>query len=531
MNYLKQNYFGQFRNIKTISSIIILSVLSSLFSLVIPIAVQILVNYMIFGRMLYPIVFLSIIIFFVFIAYGIINLLQEFLIEVFQQKMFVDLSLNFSKKLNLFNLSFFENQDSYEAINKFFETTNIQKTFTAIIIYGTTLLFQLLIALALLASYHPYFILYDLLLIVGLYLSIKITFNSAVTNAVKLCQQKHVVASWFESMNKNFILFKFSSLGDFFIQKTDELLCHYLKARNMFFKYSIKQQMGLFFVGALATSSLLLLGGYLVINDKLSLGQLIASELILGGLVYTLKNLINILDHFYNLVGSMDKIEKIINPDAKMIENFKKNEFVQNHFLDLEATYDSHAFKIFQKETSLLIFKDLKTADDFILSLFGFLNQDVFNFSIAQMKCKQSDLMTLRSQSLVLDMKDFFVGTIYENLCLNHYDHSREHIYELFKEFDLISKLGEFSQGLDEVIYLWDKAFTDAELAKLLLIRFLILKPHLCVVNCILDVLDQKLLEHLHHYLKKEKSYVIVLSTKPSMENFFQLTLNTQNDN
>jgi ABC-type bacteriocin/lantibiotic exporter with double-glycine peptidase domain len=204
---INQPFFSQFKNVKTISTIIFLSIFSSLFSLVIPVTVQILVNYMIFGRMIYPIVFLSILLFFIFFAYGIVNIFQELIIEVFQQQMFLNFSLDFSKKINHFRMSFFLNYNSSELINKFFEITNIQKAFTAILIYGTALVFQMLVGLALLASYHPSFIIYDVLLILGLYIPIKAFLKPAVTSSVQLCQKKHHVASWLESIQKNFEIF------------------------------------------------------------------------------------------------------------------------------------------------------------------------------------------------------------------------------------------------------------------------------------------------------------------------------------
>lgn len=523
MNYLlKQTYFGQFRNIKTISVIISLSIFSSLFSLVIPIAVQILVNYMIFGRMLYPIVFLSTIIFFVFIAYGMVNVFQEWMIEVFQQRMFVDFSLDFSKKLNRFKLSFFLNYNSSELINKFFEITNIQKTLTAILIYGTTLIFQMLMGLALLGSYHPAFILYDVLLILGLYISIKVYLKPAVKSSIELCQQKHHVGSWLESIQKNFELFKFSDFESFFMEKTDKLLVHYLKIRNQFFKYSIRQQMGLFLVGALATSTLLLLGGYLVIHDSLSLGQLIASELILGGLMYTLKNLINILDNFYNLVGSVDKVEKIIHPQSHDLEVVKKQHFLNHHCLNLEFDYHNQKYQIPENSLQLLVFKQMRQSDEFVNGLFGFKETKLFQFYIDHLNYQMPDLIALREMSLLINIQDFFVGSIYENLTLNQTHVSHEAVYEMLKDVGLTQKLHAFGKGIHERIYMWDKAFDDVELVWLLMIRLKIVNPRLAVLNHILDPLDDEQIEEVVNDLKTlTNTTILVLSNQSRFNQFF----------
>lgn len=525
MNYLlKQTYFGQFRNIKTISVIISLSIFSSLFSLVIPIAVQILVNYMIFGRMLYPIVFLSTIIFFVFIAYGMVNVFQEWMIEVFQQRMFVDFSLDFSQKLNRFKLSFFLNYNSSELINKFFEITNIQKTLTAILIYGTTLIFQMFMGLALLGSYHPAFIFYDVLLVFGLYISIKAFLKPAIKSSIELCQQKHHVGSWLESIQKNFEFFKFSHFESFFMKKTDELLVHYLKIRNQFFKFSIRQQMGLFFVGALATSTILLLGGYLVIHDSLSLGQLIASELILGGLMYTLKNLINILDNFYNLVSSVDKVEKIIHPQSHDLEVVKEQHFLDHHCLNLEFEYQNQKCAIPENSLQLLVFKQMRQSDEFVNGLFGFKNTELFQFYIDHLLYQLPDLIALREMSLLINIQDFFVGSIYENLTLNQTHVSHEEVYDMLKNVGLTQKIHTFGKGIHERIYMWDKVFDDIELVWLLVIRLKIVNPRLAVLNHILDAFDDTQIEQLVKDLKMLKqTTILVLSHQSRLVKFFNL--------
>lgn len=523
MNYLlKQTYFGQFRNIRTISVIISLSILSSLFSLVIPVAVQILVNYMIFGRMLYPIVFLSTIIFFVFIAYGLVNIFQEWMIEVFQQRMFVDFSLDFSKKLNRFKLSFFLNYNSSELINKFFEITNIQKTLTAILIYGTTLIFQMFMGLALLGSYHPAFILYDGLLVLGLYISIKAFLKPAIKSSIKLCQQKHEVGSWLESIQKNFEFFKFSHFENFFMDKTDELLVHYLKIRNQFFKFTIRQQMGLFFVGALATSTLLLLGGYLVIHDSLSLGQLIASELILGGLMYTLKNLINILDNFYNLISSVDKVEKIIHPQLDDLEEVKEQHFLEHHKLNIEFDYQNKKYQISENSLQLLVFRYMRLSDEFVNGLFGFKETKLFQFNIDHLHYQLPDLIALREMSLLINIQDFFVGSIYENLTLNHTHVSPETVYEMLKNVGLTQKLHTLRKGIHERIYMWDKAFDDVELVWLLIIRLKIVCPRFVVLNHILDALDDEQIKEVVDDLKMLKqTTILVLSNQSRLVKFF----------
>lgn len=523
MNFNRQHYFEQFKNLKVISLVVALSVLSSLFSLVIPLSVQILVNYMIFGRMLYPIVFLSIMIFIIFLVYGLINLFQEFIIEVFQQRLFVDFSLDFAKKINHFKSSFFKHHNSSEMINKFFEITNIQKTYSALLIYGTTLMFQMIIGLLLLASYHPYFIVYDVFLLLSLYGSIKILMNPALENAVLLCHQKHQVGAWIESIAQNFQFFKFSQVIDYFINKTDELILAYIQVRNHFFHHYIRQQFCLYLVGAVGTASLLLLGGYLVIHDSLSLGQLVASELILGGLIYSLKNLIGILDNYYGFVSSMDKIESIVFPPEQALDDLSSQDFFAGLDFNIELRYPKSSYLFPNQKISLLSLAYQQQASDLIDGLFGFETLSDILVTINDVEYEPSRLASLRHCSLVLSRKDFFSGTIYENLVLHHRHFSKKQIYGMLEQLKLSHKIAQFEHGIDQVIHSWTTHFTDSELARLLLIRIMTLQPKLVIINRAFDyLLDEDIQIAIDFLTHLDPVTIIILSVRCPYDHFFE---------
>ncbi len=75
-----------------------------------------------------------------------------------------------------------------------------------------------------------------------------------------------------------------------------------------YFRYQFAQTVAFLLVYAFASAGLLLLGGMLILRGQLSLGQLVAAELILSGVFYGISQLGNYLDNFYDLVASAEEL-------------------------------------------------------------------------------------------------------------------------------------------------------------------------------------------------------------------------------
>ena len=137
-------------------------------------------------------------------------------------------------------------------------------------------------------------------------------YRVAKETSIQECHAKHSIAEWFDEIFLSRYLFKFADFADFLLKETDKRLVKYLKLRNRHFRQLIKHQIGFFVLSAVASSILLGLGGYLVIINQLSLGQLVASEIIMGAIVYALKQSVSLLDDYYDLNASLNKIDSLL---------------------------------------------------------------------------------------------------------------------------------------------------------------------------------------------------------------------------
>lgn len=127
----------------TIASIVMISVIVSLLSLSIPIAAQTLVNLIAFGKLLQPVVTLSLIVLVLMIALGALNIWQTVIIEVIQQKLMVNISLNLTRQFTHLSLDNFSSHHGPELVNRFFEVATINKALSSLLLYGVNLGLQL----------------------------------------------------------------------------------------------------------------------------------------------------------------------------------------------------------------------------------------------------------------------------------------------------------------------------------------------------------------------------------------------------
>ena len=147
----------------------------------------------------------------------------------------------------------------------------------------------------------------------------------------------------------------------------------------------------------------------------------------------------------------------------------------------------------------------------------------LFEFYIDHLHYQLADLISLREISLLMNIQDFFVGSVYENLIINHHDVGHEQVYSMLKEVHLIEKIHSLPNGINEKIFMWDKVFDDIELVWLLIIRLKIIRPRLAVLNHILDSIDdEEIAEVVAHLTTIEHTTLLVVSNQSRLTKFFE---------
>ncbi len=501
----------------TITSIVMISVIVNILILGIPIAAQTLVNLIAFGKLMQPVLTLSIIVLALMIALGALNIWQAIIIEVIQQKLMVIISLNLTRQFTHLSLDNFSSHHGPELVNRFFEISAINKSLSSLLLYGVNLSLQLFFGLILLLIYHPLFLVFDLFIIMSIILIIFLPYRKGLASAEKECTEKHQIGAWLEELLTNRFLFRFNRYHQYATNQTDARLVYFLKARNVHFKQLIKHQIGFYLLSAIASSLLLGLGGYLVINNQLSLGQLVAAEIVLSALIYAFKRFNVLLENYYDLVASKHKIEEVLNLPTEKIDMESSELIIPIKSITLVT--ENHKKASSRPENPLVIcINEKHKQESFTHFILGFENNDQLKLYVNETLCHKEYRKCLREQTLVLKNKEWFSGSIYDNLRLNQPCSSIKQLKDLLKSFDLLDKIMSLPRGLKSIIYDWELTFTELELIQLMVIRALIAKPQLIIIDGLFDRITRKDNELLINNLATmNETLLIIISQYPNL--------------
>lgn len=504
----------------TILSIVMIGLLVSLLSLSIPVAAQTLINIIAFGKLLQPVITLSIIVFITMMALGALHVWQIVIVEVIQQKLMVKITLNLTDQFTHLSLENFSTHHGPELVNRFFEVVTIKKSLASLLLYGINLGLQLFFGLLLLVLYHPLFFIFDGFIILGILLIIFIPYHKGLETAQEECFQKQQVGAWLEEILINRFLFRFNLYHRYAIQQADKKLVSFLKARNRHFKQLLKHQIGFYSLSALASSLLLGMGGYLVINNQLSLGQLVAAEIVLGAIIYSFKRFGVLLENYYDLKASQSKIEAVLTLPVDSVREELDELFVP--IVTIKFKMHDQAEVIASREKPLLIYSHIPDqCQKFTQSLFAFGQKGNLEVFINNIFCSDENRVALRHHSLLIGRPQWFAGTIYDNLLLNQRQIPNKIIIEQLKKVGLLDKIMHQPDGLKTVIYEWQTIFTEIELIQFMVARALLIKPQLLIIDRVFDLLDANIDKLMSQLLLLDGTILIILSQH---DNFKHIT-------
>ncbi|MDG1445463.1 MAG: hypothetical protein P8Q15_03820 [Methylophilaceae bacterium] len=100
----------------------------SLLGIATPLAVQALVNNITMGGVMQPLVVISIILFCLLVLSGFLYVLELYLVEFIQRRLFVDTAVNVAHKTQGTMISVYDKTNPVELVNRFFDIITVQKS-------------------------------------------------------------------------------------------------------------------------------------------------------------------------------------------------------------------------------------------------------------------------------------------------------------------------------------------------------------------------------------------------------------------
>ena len=460
---------------------------------------------------------------------GVLQLMQLRIIETIQQRIFVRASFELSYRFPKIKMTELRNYYPPELANRFFDTLTIQKGLSKILIDVPTALLQIIFALILLSFYHPFFIIFGFFLLLLIYIVFKFTAQKGLETSLAESQIKYKVAHWIQEIARTVVSFKLSGNTNLAIQKNDDLVDQYLKARENHFKILLLQFSQMIGFKVIVTASLLLIGGALVLNQEMNIGQFVAAEIIILLVIQSVEKLIIGLESLYDVLTSIEKIGQVVDKEIES-QDGEKPMFKNGVTLELdEVSYRVENRKkgiinnislTLTPTSRILIQGESGAGKSSLLRLIsGIIEPTEGNIYINNLSLASLHLNHYRSQlGLSLSDETPFEGSIRDNLVFGNRQIEETIIFEALDTVGLNQFLKEQPNGLETVLYPEGKQMSYTIAKKIILARAIIKQPRIMILE---DPLDQFNLEEttkIIRYLTDAKRpwALIVVSSKKS---------------
>nr|WP_294774649.1 ATP-binding cassette domain-containing protein [uncultured Flavobacterium sp.] len=512
---------------KDISQVFFYAIFAGLVSLSLPLGIQAIINLIQSGRVSVSWIVLVFIVIAGVALVGILSLMQLRITENLQQKIFIRSSFEFGFRLPKIKTDALHNQYPPELANRFFDTLTIQKGSSKLLIDFSSALLQIVFGIILLSLYHPFFIFFGVFLIILLYVIFRFSFNSGLSSSLKESKYKYKVVSWLQEIARNNFSFKKVSNFDFALTKNDRLVSEYLSYREKHFGIIKRQFTQLIFFKIIITAGLLLIGGYLVLNQKMNIGQFVAAEIIILLVINSVEKIVIGLETLYDILTAVEKIGQITDLEIEQTATRAADYCYTN--IQLAAENLSYKFPdapnyvlekinltIEQSEKIYLEGLNGSGKTTLIRILSGLLQPTSGSFYINDDTYRKIDLEQYRSQiSTIIIGETPFEGTILENITFNNPLISQEDLKWAIESVNLGDFIKSLPKGLDTKIYPEGKQLSSSNAQKILLARSIINRPKILFYEDALDKMDEDAAKEVIDFITSENNkWTLIVSSK-----------------
>ncbi|WP_296717199.1 ABC transporter ATP-binding protein [Erythrobacter sp.] len=476
----------------------------SLLSLATPISVQMLINTVANTAMPAPLVMLSVTLFVLLLFSSMLYALRIHLMELFARRFYARMVSEISLIAIYAQNPFFTDTTRGALFNRYFDVMVIMSRTPILVIDGFSILLGITVGFVLVSLYHPLFLIFTLVLIALIWIVWLVWGSRAIRAAIDMSHAKHGTAMWLQQIGESNGFFKSQQRVDYAIAETDRATHNYLNARRRYFRQHFSQTLSFLLMYASASAVLLGLGGWLVIQFELTLGQLVAAELVLSAAFFGVAQLGTYLNYFYELCAAGEEVSLFFDVEQekpggadplggddhalvfRQVRGSARHEEAEFNFtipsgaVVMAATSQHGLQRLF---TNVLKLYELPAT--------GYA-------TLGGTELKEIEAHHLRMSIYVLDRPSFVPMTIRQYLGLSCAAGESWRMLDALEAVGVAEAVAGLEHGLDTKIAATGYPLSTIELLKLKLASAILARPRVLVLTRLFDLIEE---EHLTHAL------------------------------
>ena len=512
-----------------IVTLMVFSIFSGILYLAAPLAVDAVVSNLAFGGQSQPYFQALIIVGLALMAalslQAVITGMQYFVSDIIQRRIFVRAAADLAYRLPRVKAESLEGVHAPELVNRFLDVVTAQKSTALLLLDGVNLIFGSLIGMMLLALYHPLLLLFVAVLLILIILVLWLCGRGAVDTSIAESRTKYDLVNWFEEIAAYPFLFKGPGGYHLAYERSNQLATEYVTRRGAHFRVVMRQIIGLLILSVLAGAALLVMGGWLVVSQQITLGQLVASELIMSAIVASLAKIGKKLEAWYDVMAAMDKLGHIFDLEIERESGEQPVRREEGALIVADSItfgykeniplFLSRTFVIRPGARVAIVGPHGSGASSLLDMLFGLRTPTSGHIAIDGLDLRSWYLEALRDHVQLIRRDEFVDATVVENLRLGRTDIGMDEIREALEKVGLLETLLARPEGLNLRLKIGGAPLSGNQRTRLLLARSLVQRPRLLLIDELFDSLDPESFVSLSAaILDKSLPWTVVLTTR-----------------
>lgn len=466
----------------------------SLLSLATPISVQMLINTVANIGLTTPLVVLSLSLFVLLLMAGGLNALRIQIMDIFGRRFYARMVSEIALRSIYARNPFFDDRGKSALFNRYFDIIIVMKQVPNLLVGGFTIVLQSFVGFLLVSSYHPLLLAFNVAVALLIWLVWAIWGQRGIRSSVELSHRKHYTAAWLESLGHSNGFYKSEAHIEDALRRTDAITGSYIEQHRLHFRHHFSQTLSFLFIYALASAALLGLGGWLVISGELSLGQLVAAELVLSVVFLGVSQMGIYLSYFYDICGAVDEISLFFQVEQELPEGNNPRLQGDSSLKFTKVTVGSTITLDFEipAKSRLCVYADSHRAQRVFTNLVrGHEVPDSGLIAVGGKDLRELRAYEMRREIIVLDRPNAVETSIREYLRLSGGGEEPVDVMKTLELVGLAETVTELPDGLDTQLVGTGWPLSITETLQLKFAAAIISKPRLLVLSQAYDAMPE----------------------------------------
>lgn len=489
---------------KNITAILLFAVVAGMISLTLPLGVQSLIGFVSSGQWMTSAVVLILLIVSGVLIAGLVQVKQMRLVEEIQQRFFSRTAFRFAWRIPRTRLESMLQYYPPELVNRFFDVVTLQKGTSVLLTEFSAAVLQIVFGLLLLSLYHPLFIFLGILVAATLLIMLRVTGPKGLKTSISESKYKYKVANWLEELARGMITFRLAGTANMPLDRTDEYVGGYLHYRNQHFKVLLSQYTGFVIFKTLMTALLLGVGCWLVLEQKINIGQFVATEIVIILVMNAVEKIVQKLDTVYDVLTAIDKLTTItelpLERNGPVVLPKKKDGLavavrsLRYKFPDArEPVLDGVNLDIRSGARVGIAGKNGCGKSTLVHVLLGLVHEYSGAVTYDLIPLRDLQLATLRDQvGNYVAQESLIEGTLLQNIVLGRRDIGISQVMEAIHDAGLSEFVASLPDGLQTQLVAGDRRIPGSAARKILLARSFVSNPRLLIIDEFLPGVEDK---------------------------------------